>query len=57
MGGAIQSLADFPERGRAGPESMRELVVPFGRDGYVLRYRLGPELILVTRIFHTRERR
>jgi hypothetical protein len=33
------------------------LFVAFGRDGYVVRYRIVPGAIVVTRIFHVRERR
>jgi hypothetical protein len=35
----------------------RELVVPFGRYGYVLRYDVTPDEVFVIRITHTRERR
>lgn len=57
---AIQSLAYFPERGRpAEVPGLRELVVPFGRSSYLLRY--GYEeatgTIVVIRIWHGREAR
>jgi plasmid stabilization system protein ParE len=29
----------------------------FGRDGYVVRYRVDERTVIVTRIFHTREQR
>jgi len=36
---AIQSLDTFPDRGRpSGTPGARELIVPFGRSAYVLRY-------------------
>ncbi|HWU79443.1 MAG TPA: type II toxin-antitoxin system RelE/ParE family toxin [Caulobacter sp.] len=31
---AYRSLGEFPERGRAIPEGLRELIVPFGSAGY-----------------------
>ncbi len=55
---AIESLADFPDRGRAvGADGRRQLVVAFGRDGYVVRYRVTPTVVFITRIYHGRERR
>jgi plasmid stabilization system protein ParE len=56
----IRSLELFPERGHTSPiVGVRELVVPFGRSGYVLRYAHLPEseTILVLRIWHGREDR
>jgi plasmid stabilization system protein ParE len=58
--GAVQSLEIFPERGRpSGTPSVRELIVPFGRSGYVLRYAYSSqrEEIIVIRIWHGREAR
>lgn len=57
---AIQSLASFPERGRPSEvPGLRELVVPFGRSSYLLRYAFDQETetILVVRIWHGREAR
>lgn len=54
---ALNSLAKFPDRGREGRGGLRELKAAFGRDGYVIRYSVGPHIVLVTRIFHARERR
>lgn len=34
---------------------MRELVVPFGEAAYVIRYRVGPNIVLIARIRHSRE--
>ena len=53
----IQSLGAFPERGRPLRSNLRELAVVYGRDGYVIRYRLGATEVFVIRIFHARERR
>ena len=55
---AIASLAEMPHRGRpAAVADARELVVPFGRDAYILRYRVRADEVVVTRIRHSRERR
>lgn len=55
---AIESLAEFPDRGRPGSlNGSRELVVPFGRQGYVLRYRVEGDHVIVSTIRHTREDR
>ncbi len=35
----------------------REFFVPFGKNGYVLRYRIEAETILLLRIWHSRENR
>ncbi|MBS0297886.1 MAG: type II toxin-antitoxin system RelE/ParE family toxin [Proteobacteria bacterium] len=54
----IASLEDMPERGFAGPTpALRQVVVPFGRDGYVIRYRASRGVVTISRIFHGRERR
>jgi len=51
-------LLDNPEIGRRlGVSGYRDLVVPFGRDGYILRYRIDGDAILITRIWHNRESR
>ena len=57
---AVESLDIFPERGRpSGAQNVRELIVPFGRAGYVLRYafRRQADEVVVLRIFHSREAR
>jgi plasmid stabilization system protein ParE len=42
---AIRSLGIYPERGRlSAVADARELVVPFGRSGYVVRYALLTEV-------------
>jgi plasmid stabilization system protein ParE len=60
INGAIRSLEVFPERGRPAPVSgLRELIVPFGRAAYVVRYALFAELdeLVILRIWHGREQR
>ena len=57
---AIESLEAFPERGRpSGTPNVRELIVPFGRSGYVLRYAYRRRLdeVVVLRLWHAREAR
>jgi plasmid stabilization system protein ParE len=58
---AIQSLDAFPERGRpsGNNSNIRELIVSFGKSGYVLRYayRREAQEVIVVRIWHGREMR
>ena len=57
---AIDGLTVFPDRGRpTGNGNSRELSVPFGRSGYVIRFVHDPKIgdIIVTRIWHGREER
>jgi plasmid stabilization system protein ParE len=56
----IGSLAAFPERGRpSGTADVRELLVPFGRSAYILRYAYltETEALIILRIWHGREER
>jgi len=60
LAGAIRSLDVFPERGRpSGVANVRELVVPFGRAAYVVRYGhiVGSDEVVVLRVWHGREQR
>lgn len=57
---AIDSLSTFPERGRPLADgSFRELMVPFGKSSYVIRYvyRAALETVTITRVWHGLERR
>jgi toxin ParE1/3/4 len=57
---AVESLQQFPERGRpVGDGNLRELIVSFGRSGYVLRYvySAAADEIVILRIWHGRETR
>jgi plasmid stabilization system protein ParE len=57
---AIRSLGIYPERGRlSAVADARELIVPFGRSAYVVRYALLTEVdeIVVLRVWHGREQR
>jgi plasmid stabilization system protein ParE len=60
VSGAIQSLDIFPDRGR--PSKLigaRELIVPFGRSAYVIRYAHSAKTnqMVILRIWHGREAR
>jgi plasmid stabilization system protein ParE len=55
---ALGSLAEFPNRGAPGPRTTyREIQARFGRGAYIIRYQVRPEGVLVTRLFHSNERR
>lgn len=58
IGLAINSLMVFPDRGRpTASTGVRELVVPFGRTAYLVRYIHDRERdeIVILRIWHGRE--
>lgn len=54
---ALDSLAETPLRGRIAGPTTREINVPFGRDAYVIRYRVNAKHVIVTRIWHSLEQR
>ena len=57
---AIDSLATNPDRARPSKvKGLRELIVPFGRSAYVVRYAHDRERqeIVIVRIWHGREAR
>ena len=54
----IAQLGQFPLMGHeSGGVGGRELAIDFGRNGYLVRYRVFGDRVIVTRIFHGRERR
>ena len=56
---AVESLVDFPEKGRpwdAEPD-YRSLSVRFAARGYVVRYRLFEEQVIIVRVWHALEER
>lgn len=53
----LQNLQRFPELGTDIGESFRQLVLRYGRNGYVIRYRVLNDSILITRIWHSKEAR
>jgi plasmid stabilization system protein ParE len=56
----IDSLAAYPDRGKpCGIEGLRDLIVPFGRSAYIVRYAHDPQRqeIVIVRVWHGREAR
>ncbi len=53
----ISLLSDFPYLGETLTGSLREKQVRFGRDGFIIRYDVRPDHVLVERIFHSRQNR
>jgi plasmid stabilization system protein ParE len=53
----LQILRRYPQIGRPSGEGHRDLVISFGRTGYVARYRFVPSTdeALVLRVRHQRE--
>jgi len=56
---AAENLLEFPERGKPWEVEygFRELLVTFGVNGYVIRYRLLEERIIIIRVWHSLEDR
>jgi toxin ParE1/3/4 len=54
---AFETLATFPFAGVAIQPPYRQHTVRFGKFGFVIRYRVTPDLIVITRIWHGREER
>jgi plasmid stabilization system protein ParE len=56
---ALERVEHFPEIGQPTKDQrIRQILVRFGRRGYIVRYRLLPgDAIFVTRIWHSREQR
>ena len=55
---ASEKLADFPNVGRhyrGVPGNYRELVVPFGGEGYALLYRVLDDRVVIRNLKHQRE--
>lgn len=51
-------LTDFPNSGRPyarSPERLREQLVPFGNEGYLLLYLVLPDRVRILAIKHMRE--
>lgn len=53
----ISALADHPLSGHLCADGFRELMIPFGNSGYVVRYRVDPEHVVIARVYHMREHR
>lgn len=53
----LQNLQDLPELGKEVGDGFRQLVLRHGKSGYVIRYRVLEDTILITRIWHGKESR
>ncbi len=55
----VDGLSDFPETGHLWePDTdYRELPIRFGAKGYVVRYRLFEEQVIIARVWHSLEDR
>jgi len=55
----VESLAEFPEMGHPweADTHYRELPIRFGAKGYVVRYRLFANRVIIARIWHGLEDR
>lgn len=57
---SVKILEKYPEAGKPveDPPGFRDIYIPFGARGYVLRYRLeGSTDIVIIRVWHGREER
>ena len=59
--GAVDLLTKNPEAGMPSPdedcEEFRDLYAPFGKGGYTIRYRVKQQIIVIVRVWHSREER
>lgn len=57
----VKILTKNPEAGMPSPdedcELFRDLYAPFGQGGYTIRYRVDQHIILIVRVWHSREER
>ncbi len=55
----VETLQEFPDKGRPWELEMgfRELPVKFGARGYVIRYRLFEDQVIIVRVWHSLEDR
>ncbi|MDO9451484.1 MAG: type II toxin-antitoxin system RelE/ParE family toxin [Stagnimonas sp.] len=53
----VDLLASYPELGPSDDTAagQRKLIVPFGSNNYLVRYRLHNELVYILRVWHSRE--
>ncbi|MCY3703443.1 MAG: type II toxin-antitoxin system RelE/ParE family toxin [Rhodospirillales bacterium] len=56
---SAERLTSFPEMGRPweADNDFRELPVRFGTRGYVIRYRLPEDRVVIVRVWHALEQR
>lgn len=54
---ALSLLSDFPRIGPGDPHGLRAKRVRYGRDGYIIRYEIANDVVVVRRILHGRQSR
>lgn len=56
---AVDHLGEFPESGKPWDHDtgFREWPVQFGAKGYVVRYRLSDDALIIVRVWHSLEER
>jgi plasmid stabilization system protein ParE len=53
----IDLLALFPRSGVVVKGAIRSAFIRFGRSGYVVRYKVEADAVIITRIWHGKENR
>ncbi len=53
----IDLLALFPHSGVVVKGDIRNAFIRFGRGGYVVRYKIDADTVLITRIWHSKGKR
>lgn len=55
----VELLATYPEFGPRDTTTVdqHKLIVPFGKNNYLVRYRLHNGVVYILRIWHSREQR
>lgn len=53
----IRLLRDMPELGVRVRQPFRHLILSHGKSGYVVRYRVSVDEVIIVRIWHGRENR
>lgn len=52
---SFDSLTEFPAGGRFFNDEYREWPVPFGKQGYLILYRIEPDVVVIVAVKHQRE--
>jgi plasmid stabilization system protein ParE len=53
----LRSLGQKPHRAPERLDGRRELMIPFGRSGYVVQFRVQEDSVVIARVYHMREDR
>ena len=57
LSGGMRRLERFPELGVSIGKGFRQLYISSGKSGYVVRYRILTDAVMVVRIWHGKENR